>query len=226
MVTTHSPKNLVLLTLGIMTVLVATVIYVNQSTLPEGLKIDTHGQPTVGYPRALVSVVVFEEPKCSNCKIFNNNVAPAIKRDFIEKNKIHYTVIPVSFLPNSMPAAVALLCAYHKDTQNPNDDLFFTFLDYMYQHQPPEYLDWATIDKLQEMAKAASPAISLRKLQSCVEHDGYRNQIIKNTEYGGDIMNGTLSTPTVFVDGIITEDNSYESVKALIEKALKQKGVL
>jgi protein-disulfide isomerase len=225
MAITNPPRTLVLITTGVIVVLSALVVYLNQSTLPEGLKIDITGQPTVGYPKAVVSLVVFEEPKCSNCKVFNTTVVPEIKRDFIETNKIRYTVIPVSFLPNSMPAAVALLCAFHKDSQNSNNDLFFTFLDYMYLHQPPEYFDWATIEKLQEMAKAASPAISLKKLQSCVEHDSYRNQIVKNTEYGGKIMNGTLSTPTVFVDGIITDDNSFESIKELVEKALKQKGV-
>lgn len=221
----NPPRILVLLSVGIMVVISAWAIYVEQSTLPEGLKIDVAGQPTVGYPRAVVSVVVFEEPKCSNCKIFNNTVVPKIKKDFIDTSKIRYTVIPVSFLPNSMPVAVALLCAYHKDPKNTNDDLFFKFLDYIYQNQPPEYLDWASLDKLEEMAKATSPAISLKKLQSCVEHEGYRNQIVKNTEYGGELMNGTLSTPSVFVDGIATDDNSYASIQELIKKALDEKGV-
>lgn len=224
MPTDKPPRTLQMWSIGVMILLAAVVIKLNQTHLPQGIDIDIEGQPTIGYSKAQVSVVAFEEPKCRNCKLYNNTVFPEIKRQFVDTNKIRYTVIPVSFLPNSMPAAVALLCAYHKDAEYPNDDLFFKFLDYMYLHQPPEFVDWATIEKLEEFAKAASPAISLKKLQSCVEHEGYRVQIVKNTEYAAKIMNGTVSTPTIFVNGVEVEENSVSGIRSMIVAALAEKG--
>lgn len=117
------PRTLQFWSIVFMILLAVVVIQWNHTHLPKGIQINTEGQPTIGYPKARVSVVVFEEPKCRNCKIYNNRVFPDIKRLFIDTNKIRYTVIPVSFLPNSMPAAVALLCAYHKDSEYPNNDL-------------------------------------------------------------------------------------------------------
>lgn len=218
------PRTLVLWSLVVMIALVTSTFLIGKTDLPPAIEINTEGQPTIGYPNALVHVVVFEEPKCPECKRYNNLIYPTLKRDFIETNKVKYTVITVSFIPDSMPAAVALLCAYHKEKLYPNSELFFTFLDYMYAHQPKESLNWATIENLQEMAQKASPAINLDKLKNCVEHEAYRVQIAKNTDYGATIMNGRLSTPSMYVDGIRVEEMSHDSISELIKKALKQKG--
>lgn len=218
------PRHLVLWSLVVMIALSASTLFLGKTDLPPAIKIDTEGQPTIGYPRALVHVVVFEEPKCPECKRYNNIVYPEIKRNFIDTSKIKYTVFTVSFIPNSMPAAVALLCAYNKERNYPNSQLFFTFLDYMYAHQPRESEDWAKLENLQEMAKNASPAINLDKLKDCVEHEGFRVQILKNTDYGASIMDGRLSTPSMYVDGIRVEEMSLDSISKLIQKVYEQKG--
>jgi protein-disulfide isomerase len=114
-----------------------------EQTLPAGISLKTYGQPTIGEAKAPVHVVVFEEPKCPQCKNFTTRLFPKIKKEFIDTGKIRYTVIPVSFIPNSMPAAVAWLCVFNQEKNSPNHPLFFTYLDYMYAHQPVEYLDWA-----------------------------------------------------------------------------------
>ena len=177
------PRTLILGTLIALIGISIAAISLTNSTLPSGIEIDTVGQPTIGYPKAAVHVVAFEEPKCVECKIFSNTIFPRINTNFIETNKILYTVIPVSFLPNSMPAAVALLCAYHQDKGAPNSDVFFEYLEHLYQNQPPEHTNWATVKKLQELAKEASPAIRLEKIKQCVDHEGHRSQIVKNTDY-------------------------------------------
>src|SRR5262245_26924290 len=114
---------------------VSSITYFTRTQLPPSIILNTTGQPTIGYAKARVHVVVFEEPKCSHCREFNNNIFPTIKKDFIDTNKIRYTVIPVSFLPGSMPAAIATLCVYHENALYPNDELFFKYFDYIYKHQ-------------------------------------------------------------------------------------------
>lgn len=213
-------RSLVLWSVAVMLLLVAAIIY-TRPTLPPGEKIDTSGQPTIGYPKAKVHVVVFEEPKCPDCKRYNNTIFQQIKKEFIDTNQIRYTVIPVSFLPNSMPAAVALLCAYHQDEEYTNADQYFTLLDYLYANQPPEQEDWATVENLQEMAKKASPAIHLDQLKNCIEQESYRVQIAKNTEYGAKLMNGLLSTPSIYVNGIRADKVSLSTIKKLISEVQK-----
>lgn len=218
-------KKLVLWTLLVFVTIIGSGYYINRSTLPDGIHINTKDQPTIGYPRARVHVVVFEEPKCSSCKEYNGAIFPKIKENFIDSNKILYTVIPVSFLPNSMPAANALLSVYNADPSYTNSDLYFTFLDYMYDCGPEEYVDWAKKPKLLEMAQDASPAINLIQLGSDIERDTYRWQIEKNTRYAANIMGGIVSTPTVYVEGIKVDSLTYNEISRIINEVLQRKGV-
>lgn len=217
-------KILVLATIVVLALTTYLVIKYSQENLPLAISLQTDHQPTIGYPKAPVHVVVFEEPKCPDCKQYNNTIFPLIKKDFIETNKILYTVIPVSFLPNSMPAAIALLCVYNQELEYPNKDLFFKYLDYLYQNQPLENIDWATDETLEQFAQAASPAINLDRLKNCVDKEGYRIQIEKNTKYGSLVMDGQLSTPTIYVDGMKIEDVTYSDMSRLIKSALRKKG--
>lgn len=218
----NHPNPLRALTLGtltVMSILITSTSLFGKTSLPASIEIDTVGQPTMGSPQAVVHVVVFEELKCPACARFSNNIFPALKQKFIDTNKILYTVIPVSFINNSMPVAVALLCAYHQDEGHPNSAQFFKYLEYIFRNMPSEATDWATIENLEKMAKAASPAIDLKKLKSCVEKETYSKQITKNTQYGASIMNGRLTTPSVFVNGIKAEELSMDSLSKLIEDA-------
>lgn len=202
----------------------AFVLLLNQRTPLPQLEINTHGQPTIGNPLAQIHVVVFEEPKCTYCKKFSTEVFPKIKENYIANDKIRYTVIPVSFLPGSMPAAAALLCSYLQESSAPNDELFFTFLNFMYKNQPEESSDWATTDTLTQMAKAASPAINIAKLKRCLEFDSLRPQVEKNTVMGNQLM-GHLVTPTIFVNGIKANRNTFEEVSKLINLSLSQQAL-
>lgn len=197
------------------------------SNISHQLKIDSSMQPTMGYPKAKVQVVSLLEPKCPDSKTYNNQVYPKFEEEFINTNKVRYTVVPVSFLPHSMPAAIALLCVYNQDSQYPNSDLFFNYLNYIYKNQPPERENWATVETLQKFAAATSPAIQLDRLKDCIANEKYRIQIEKNTAYGNQLMNGHLSTPTIFVDGVKVENKDdtidWEKLKAAIEQALQKK---
>lgn len=190
------------------------------------IEIDIQGQPTLGYPKATVQVVAFLEPKCPDSKRYNNDVFPIFQKEYIFTNKVRYTVIPVSFLNRSMPAAIALLCVYHEDPDYPNSDLFFDYLNYIYLNQPPEKENWATTHKLLEFAAAASPAIQQDLLKKCIEKQHYRTQIAKNTALGIKIM-GQISTPTIYVNGVRIENKydtiDYDNLKAAIDEAFKSK---
>lgn len=184
--------------------------------LPPKVELSVVGQPTLGDPKAEVQVVLFEEPKCPHCKRFTTQVFPKLKENYIDTHKITFTIVPVSFIHGSMPAALALACVQKQDTK-----LFFTFLDYMYKHQPEENSDWATEDNLLAMAKAASPAINVAKVKRCFDDPAFLTQIEQNTHYGTKLM-GHLTTPTIYVSGMKADDVSYESIVKLIDASLEK----
>lgn len=218
-------KRLSIVTFSLFLLIFIFGSYLNKKNLPDAIVVKFEDQPTIGYPKAKVHVVVFEEPKCVNCRDYTNKLYPQIKKNFIDTNKITYTVIPVSFLPGSMPAAVALLCVYNADAEFPNHDLFFKYLDYIYANQPDEHTDWVTTEKMVEFAKAASPAIELDKLAACIDKETYRVQVEKNNAYGRSIMKGQLSTPTIYINGIKVEGLDYSTVENLIHELLEKEGV-
>lgn len=216
----RAPKFLVIITSIIFVLIIGLGSYFHHTTPVKAIHVDSEGQPTIGYTKAKIHVIVFEEPKCSNCKQYNEEIYPKIKQDFIDTNKIQYTVIPVSFLPGSMPAANALLAVFYNEPDYPNSPLFFTFLDYMYRNEPAEHLDWATTEALVKMAKDASPAIDTINLKNCLEKETHRIKIVKNTDYGKKIMDGVISTPTLYVNGVKIEELTYSNIKDQIEKTL------
>lgn len=212
------PKTLVLITAGALVVTAFLAPIFLKPELPAAIAVSTKGQPTIGYQKAPVHIVVFEEPKCSNCRLFNQQIYPHLKENYIDTHKANYTVIPVSFLPGSMPAAIALLCVYHSDPLSPNADLYFSYLDYMYTHQPGETIDWATSQNLIKYASEVSPAISGASLEKCVQKQTFREKIEQNTDYGRQIMGGEIATPTVFINGVEVKDLDLDAIKDLIEE--------
>ncbi len=211
--------------LGVILILagIGAILIFNRSQLPTGTDLIADDQPTMGNPKALVHVVVFEEPKCPACKEFNHLTFPLLKKEFVDTNKIRYTVIPVSFIPNSMPAAIAWLCVFNQEKNHSKQNLFFKYVDYMYEHQPSESDDWVTDENLLKFAREASSDIHLPELRKCLHKRSYRQQIEKNTDYGLQLMKGDLSTPAVYVNGFFAEDITFSSLSKLINEALQPK---
>lgn len=215
-------KKLVLFTVLFLFGVSAVVFYENRVSLPPAISLRIEKQPTIGYRKAPIHLVVFEEPKCPECRDFSLHVYPRLKTEFLDTNLMRYTVVPVSFIPGSMPAAIALLAAMNQEEDFQNEELFFHFLHYMYQHQPDEATDWATVQTLKTFAKGTSAAIDLDRLQLALAKETYRGQIEKNTDYGMEIMQGELVTPTAYVNGIRAEDLNYTALSHLIRAVLQQ----
>jgi protein-disulfide isomerase len=176
--------------------------------------IDTTDQPTIGDPQAKVHVVVFEEPKCKDCRHYNNAVFPLLKQEFIDTGKIIYTVVPVSFLPYSMPGALALLCVYNQDPGYPNADLFMQFLDHLLRNS------WTTMDDILRIAEQTSHSIDILKLRNCVNQATYTSQIESNLLLGKELQEDRFSVPSVYVNGRRVLDPNYDTIKAAINANL------
>lgn len=179
-------------------------------------------QPTLGDANAPVHVVVFEEPKCPGCKKFTTLIFPLLKQDYIDTKQVRFSVIPVSFVPKSMPAAEAWLCVYHQEGNQLQSDLAFKFIDYTYANQPAENTDWATVDTLVKFAKETSPSIDLEAFKKCLEKHTYQKQVEKNTEDGMNLMEGDLGTPSIFINGVQLDEVSYDNIEQRIKEELNK----
>lgn len=220
-----APKKLIIITSCLFIVALVILSVVKKNTLPEVTKdVSFQESPTLGDISASIHIVVFEEPACKFCKEFNEYVFPDIKRKYIDTGIVSYSLIITSFFPGSDLAAEALLCVYNAYPNKPNPALFFEYLDLLFSVQGEEGTNWITVDLLLSLLDKMKDKGNLTKdkLKKCLESRVYSDQVKKNNLYGAKLMNGELATPTMFINGIMLEDISFESVSRIISKLLEK----
>ncbi|MDP1573890.1 MAG: thioredoxin domain-containing protein [Coxiellaceae bacterium] len=181
------------------------------TTLPAPIAIDTTNQPMLGNPDAPIHLVVFEDLKCMNCASFSNTLFPTLKKKYIDTNLANYTMINLAFVPGSLPAANAARCVY---AQNPA--LFFDYIEAIFKNQPPENTNWATIPTLLTFA-ADIKGIDSDKLAACLVQNPYQPFIENNLKMASQIMNHQVSTPTVYVNGIMVTPLTEKQIEHVID---------
>ena len=122
-------------------------------------------------------------------------------------------MIPLAFIPGSIPAATAAYCLNEQST-----DYFFEFVNYVYHHQPDESLDWAHNNALIAMAQNVNGA-NLTKLQACMNENKYTQQLQDNIQLAAKVMTGPVATPSLFVNGVQVTQMSADGIKQAIESA-------
>lgn len=220
-----TPRLILLVTVGLMILFVIGSFFFSNMSPEPGTHLNTQNQPTLGNPEASLQVVAFEDPKSFASKSYHTNVFPKLKKDYIDNNQIEYSTILISSIPHSIPISEALLCVYYQDEKTSSSELFYEYLNTIYENQPVETIDWATTDTLEKIAKEANPKINFTKMRSCIERHVYHTQVMRNTEYASKVMDGNLKTPGIYVNGIKAPSNTYEDISLLIEKFLIAKKI-
>ncbi len=213
-------KPLVAFTAAVLILITLVLFHHHKSQTSNAVDLEVSSHPTIGNPDAAIHIVVFEEPRCIDCMYYNNDIYPLIFKEYIETNQVKYTNIPVSFLRNSLNIGTALLCAYHENPREPNDEAYFAFLDYIYQDGRVVHNDNLTINDIVHLASQASPSINSKKLKKCIESKNYHQDILNNTAYATEVMKGNLGTPAIYVNGVLLENITYANLKKLITKAI------
>jgi len=188
----------------------AIFIFQPKPTSPK-MTIDITDQPTLN-AGAPISIVAFEDLKCSNCKRYSTELYPKIKEAYIDTKKASYTQITLAFLPGSKPAGNAALCLYHQDPA-----YFFAFVDNVYQHQPNEALDWATPATLISFASGIS-GVDTELFQSCMQGGVYNTTLDANFALASQVMGDYVETPTLFINGHKVNSLDMDSVEAMVKQ--------
>jgi len=206
-------KRITLLTLFFVAIIAVVAFFILKPHKDLGPKvvIPTATLPTIGDSKAKNQIVAFEDLKCANCAIYNKLLFPQIKRELIDSGKAKYSIILLAFIPGSPPAANAAYCLYQ---QNP--DYFFPFVEYVYQHQPDENTNWATVTQLMQFASAAAPKADQKRLSLCLIDGNNDATITNNLAIARSVMGQEVTTPALFVNGHKVNSLTMDGIKNLL----------
>ena len=178
------------------------------------VKIDTNNQPMLGNPNAKNHIVVFEDLKCVACMMYNTQVYPQLKKQYIDTGKANYT-INLAFLPHSDIAATTARCLYQ---QKPA--YFFQFVAYTYHHQGAENDNWTTIPTMQHYASTIK-GVNMDKLSQCLIANPYQNFLNNNIKQARKIMGPTVITPSIYINGVLVSPVDMQNINRVFKATAK-----
>jgi protein-disulfide isomerase len=190
------------------------------ATPTEPLAFSLEGQPALGDPKAPVKLAMFEDFKCPACKAFEEMVWPKLEKDYVNTGKVQAHFVYFQIIDGSTDAGIAGECVYHQ-----SEKLFWEYKTIVYRSQQDERTNWATPEKMVELAKTYVPDINADELKTCLEEKRYADDIQKDRDMGETA--GVQGTPSLFVNGKKVEvtaktfDEYYDQVKATIDAAVE-----
>ncbi|MGY2892136.1 DsbA family protein [Deinococcus sp. UYEF24] len=211
-------SNRTILMIGtlIAVILIALVVFaVRPGGSANTKSFDLTGQPLLGQASAKVTMVVFEDFKCPNCKNFEDNTMPTVQSKYIDTGKVKLYKINFPFIgPDSTTAAEAAECVYLQKS----DAGYNQFATLLFRAQQNEQIQWATKAKMEDLGTYVD-GLDAAKFKTCVDTEATKAQV--DADYAQATKAGVNATPSVFVNGVLSPDYSAATVGAAIDKALQ-----
>jgi protein-disulfide isomerase len=202
---------------------IGVIIYARTQTAPQtatgspqtvSATLDYSGQPSRGDPDAPVRVAIFEDFLCPACQFFEQNVMPALERDFVDTGQAQVFFYNFQFLgPGSVTMGIAAECAFEQ-----NADAFWEYKTILYRAQNSFTQQNVTSQRLADLAQNVGD-LDASELRVCVDERRHEASVTADREVGVSI--GIAGTPGVVVNGQIMQNgNNYDEIRAAIEAAL------
>jgi protein-disulfide isomerase len=173
---------------------------------PAVYKIATDDQPSKGNPEAAVTVVEFTDYQCPNCA----SAQPTLERLIAEYgDRVRFVVrdFPLQMHADAQKAAEAAEAAREQGK-------YWDFTAIMFRNQSS-----LKPEQLKEYARVIG--LDVAKFGAALDSGRFADKIQRDLNDGERI--GVSGTPTFFVNGRRASDASYETLKAALDAALKQK---
>ncbi|KEF35128.1 DSBA oxidoreductase [Deinococcus sp. RL] len=219
-------QNRTVLVIGtlIAALLIALAVYAVRGNSGRGdgqtVNFDLQGQPILGQADAPVTVVVFEDFKCPNCKRFEEEFLPQIRAQYLDTGKAR--LVPMNFpflaeaarLPenDSKFAAQAVECAFVQGGSEAYDALS----KIIFRAQGPESQVWASKSRLKELAQNVE-GLDQARFATCLDNDETAAAVEADTAQARRANVG--GTPTVFVNGRALDSYDAATVGRAIDAA-------
>ena len=168
--------------------------------------------PYLGNANSKVTVVEYADYQCPFCEQFYKTVWPELKAKYVDSGKIKFVYQDFPFLgADSATAANAAQCAAEQNK-------FWQYHDYLFDHQQTENSGWATADHLKEFAAAVG--LDANQFNQCLDASKYSSVV--SAEMAEARSLGVSGTPTIFINGTqIVGAQSAATFEQAIDKALQ-----
>jgi len=197
----------------------------NSGQAAQGVGIST-SDVVLGDPNAPVTIVEFGDYQCPFCAKFFDQIEPQLRKNYIETKKAKMVYKELAFLgPESEAAALAAGCAKEQGK-------FWQFHDAIFETEWSE-VEKVMAGKLQNNENngnlnrsffektAADLKMDTSSFLQCFDSKKYKNEITDNYNEANKLMNGRISTPTLFINGQMIQ-GSYDDIAQLIDTFLKK----
>jgi len=187
----------------------------------DGFDFDYADQPFLGEKSADVSIVEFGDYKCPVCKSFTQSFFPLIEKDFINTGKAKFYFMNYPFIhPADSTRAAVFAEAVYTELGN---DIFWKFHEKLYDKQPDdtskENVELNTEEFLTDTLKEVTSEENAAKIASVYKENKYQKQVDKDLSYVEEL--NITGTPTIYVNGVKFEGNTYEEFQEMVNKAAK-----
>ena len=170
-----------------------TIFDVNKHPFqPELDKLKTDKAPMMGSAAAPVTIVVFSDFQCPNCKDTAKVLKENLLKTFPKEVKLHFKNYPLEQLhPWAKTAAIAGRCVY-----NQNPALFWDFHDWVFEYQSDMLPDNL---RTKAIGWADTKNLDSAKLGQCIETKATEADVNREIAEGRSLQ--ISGTPTIYING-------------------------
>lgn len=180
------------------------------------------GDVPMGNPEASVEVVEYAALTCHVCRDFAKQVFPRLKATYIDTGKIKYVYRDYTLEsgPDGKAAnGFGVLLASVARCKGPEH--YNEIVDSIFSVQA-DLLDAAREgNALPIVADVAQKhGISIDEMQTCIDHQPELRASILKSHNDASEEKGVTGTPTIFINGELVQDKSWENISSIIEAKL------
>jgi len=168
-------------------------------------KLTADGSPFLGEDKAPVVITVFSDFQCPHCAQLGE-LYPKLLEKYPTSIKIVYKYYP---LPNHQFAGAAAVAAYSAQQQGK----FWQYHDLVYT----EFRE-LTMEKLTKFAEKLG--LNMPQFQQQMNSQEAKDRVIRDIQEGQ--AAGTTGTPTMFVNGRLARERTFEALQKMIDESLKK----
>lgn len=165
----------------------------------------------LGNPDAKVKIEVFEDFKCSACKIYTKNIEPDVIKNLVETGEVYYVHHMFPFLDDNAStkdsdrAALAAECAADQNR-------YWDYKEILFENQksvPGEFSDERLI------AFAESLKLDMNQFNACYSQKTPQPRIDESLALG--LQMGVQGTPSVFVNGVEVSPGKVPTFEQILQ---------
>jgi protein-disulfide isomerase len=184
-------------------------------SIPRGLTTD--GLPYLGNVDALVTMRIYEDLGCHNCRDFFRDTEPSVIENFIATGKVKVEIYTLAFVNSqSLPGAEAAACALDQDK-------FWEFREVLFTNQGV-----VAFNRTNLLTWAEDLGLDRTEFASCFDREVHTQEIMDKSQRALDV--GVNGTPTTEVNGerhvgvIAFEQEGAPGMKQILDEALTEAG--